>query len=266
MYLVDYHCHTSYSMDSEADMEDMVKSAIKKGMKELCITDHFDYGSLDYIELDFLQYEADIRKLKEKYKDQIKVLFGLEVGVQEEQIPGIRKLLEGIPFDFKLASTHDVDNKGPHTDEYWDGVGRLEGYRKYYEGMYNSIKNYKDFDVFGHLDYVVRYGPYKDIGFTYAEIGDILDESMKELIHNGKGIELNTSAMRKGMNQFHPRDEIIKRYMELGGEIFTLGSDAHIPMHVGMDIDKAYERLAHLGAKYIATYDKRKLIMKKIEK
>jgi histidinol-phosphatase (PHP family) len=264
LYLVDYHCHSDYSFDSKAKLEDVVKSAIKKGLKELCITDHFDYGTEEYTEIDYEAYMKEFLELKEKYKNKIKFLFGIEVGIQSEHVQTVQKILKGIDFDFKIASTHDVGNIGPHLDKYWQDLSRVEGYRKYYKGMYDSISSYSDFDIFGHLDYIVRYGPYKNIGFEYNEVGDILDESMKMLIEKDKGIEINTSSLRKGMKEFHPNDIILKRYIELGGEIFTIGSDAHIPEDVGMDVDKAIQKLQYLGIKYLATYENRKLIMKKI--
>jgi len=265
MYLVDYHCHSEYSFDSNEKLENIIKAGIQKGLKELCITDHFDFGTEDYQELDYKLYESKIRALQDKYKNEIKFLFGIEVGVQKEHINNITKILDGINFDFKIASTHDINNIGPHVNKYWEGLERVEAYRKYYKGMYDSILNYKDFDIFGHLDYVVRYGPYRDIGFKYSEVGDILDESMKLLIHQGKGIEINTSSIRKGFKEFHPRDEIIKRYIELGGEIFTIGSDAHIANDVGADSKLALEKLIAFGINYLATYDNRKLKMVKID-
>lgn len=265
MYLVDYHCHSEYSFDSKEKLENIIKEAIGKGLKELCITDHFDFGTEDYFELDYKNYENKIRFLQEKYMKQIKFLFGIEVGVQKEHTSNIEKILEGINFDFKIASTHDVNNIGPHVNKYWEGIERVEAYRKYYKGMYDSILNYEDFDVFGHLDYIVRYGPYKDIGFKYSEVGDILDESMKLLIHKGKGIEINTSSYRKGFKEFHPRDEIIKRYIDLGGEIFTIGSDAHIAKDVGSDAALALEKLKNFGVHYLATYEGRRLKMLKIK-
>lgn len=265
MYLVDYHCHSLYSFDSKTKLEDVIKSAIKKGLKEVCITDHFDYGTEYYLDIDYLQYEKELLVLKEKYKDQILVKFGIEIGLDMTTINDFDKVLKGIPFDFRLASTHDVNLVGPHQDEYWQGLSRVEGYRKYFEAMYETAKIYDDFDSFGHLDYVVRYGPYKDIGFKYNEISDILEETMKLLIHRGKGIEINTSGIRKGLEEFHPNKEILKRYFELGGEIITLGSDGHIASHVGMDIDKAAQLLLSMNQKYISTFDKRKLIMKRID-
>ncbi len=264
MYLVDYHCHSEYSFDSKTKLEDVIRNAVKKGLKEVCITDHFDYGTEYYRDIDFLQYEKELLILKEKYKDKILVKFGIEIGLDMITLKDIQPILKGIPFDFRLASTHDINYIGPHQDIFWQGLSRVEGYRKYFEAMYNTVKVYEDFDSFGHLDYVVRYGPYKDIGFKYNEVSDILEETMKLLIHKGKGIEINTSGIRKGLDEFHPNKEILKRYFELGGEIITLGSDGHIGSHIGMDIDRACNLLLSMNRKYISTFDKRKLIMKEI--
>lgn len=38
--LCDYHVHTIYSDDSVYEMEEVVKDGIKRGIKELCFTDH----------------------------------------------------------------------------------------------------------------------------------------------------------------------------------------------------------------------------------
>ena len=41
---IDYHLHTNYSDDSIYEMEALVKDAIELGLKEICFTDHVDYG------------------------------------------------------------------------------------------------------------------------------------------------------------------------------------------------------------------------------
>ena len=43
MFKIDYHIHTNYSLDSDADMEDMVLAAISKNIDEIAVTDHVDY-------------------------------------------------------------------------------------------------------------------------------------------------------------------------------------------------------------------------------
>ena len=62
----------------------------------------------------------------------------------------------------------------------------------------------------------------------------------------------------------HPKEEILLRYKELGGELLTLGSDAHYPSDVGADIKRCAEILKNLGFRYYAVYRERKPGMVKL--
>lgn len=42
MITSDSHMHTRFSTDSDADIRDMIESALKKGLRSICITDHID--------------------------------------------------------------------------------------------------------------------------------------------------------------------------------------------------------------------------------
>ena len=70
--LADYHIHTFFSGDSEAKTDEIVKSAIEKGLSSICITDHLDF---DYIvddvlfELDKDKYFEYFENLREEYRD-----------------------------------------------------------------------------------------------------------------------------------------------------------------------------------------------------
>ena len=92
----------------------------------------------------------------------------------------------------------------------------------------------------------------------YAEFADILDEILGALISRGKGLELNTSGLRKGLPFAHPNAEILRRYRELGGEIITLGSDAHSARDLAADFGTAKEMLKSAGFREIAVYHARK--------
>ena len=61
---------------------------------------------------------------------------------------------------------------------------------------------------------------FRSVSYTH------LTAILKHLIERGKGMEVNTSTYGKeGFTM--PDLEIVRRYRELGGEIITLGSDAH---------------------------------------
>ena len=117
---------------------------------------------------------------------------------------------------------------------------------------------YDDFDVYGHIDYVVRYGPNKNRQYSYGRYKDILDEILKKLISMGKGIELNTGGYHYGLGEPNPCVAVIKRYKELGGEIITVGADAHTPDKVAYAFDKAANVLETCGFKHYTVFKDRK--------
>ena len=119
------------------------------------------------------------------------------------------------------------------------------------------MKVYSNFDVYGHPDYVVRYGPTKDRGYSYEMYREIFDRILMTLIDMEKGIEINTGALARGMREPNPCIGILKRYRELGGEIVTVGSDAHEPGRIAHAFDRAAEILKDCGFRYYAIYEKR---------
>ena len=78
------------------------------------------------------------------------------------------------------------------------------------------------------------------------------------MISQGKGIEINTSSFKYGNGTWLPRESILGRYRELGGEILTFGSDAHNPGYYQFHFNDAIELAKSLGYRYYCTFRKRK--------
>ena len=133
-----------------------------------------------------------------------------------------------------------------------------EGYRRGFELTLESIRKVSDYDTLGHIDYVVRYGKYRDKEYSYAKYADYLDEILIHLIENGKGLELNTAGWKYGLPFAHPHQDVLKRYKEFGGEIITIGSDGHKPEHIAYDFHKVKEYLEACGFKYYTEFRQRK--------
>ena len=51
--------------------------------------------------------------------------------------------------------------------------------------------------------------------------------------------------------------DILKKYREMGGEIITIGSDAHETGYLADGFDRAAEVLKECGFKYYTTFEKR---------
>lgn len=257
----DFHVHTDFSGDSDTPMEDMVKRAIREGLTKICFTDHMDYNYPEQYSVNFMldvkSYLDRIEEMTESYKDRIKIYKGIELGLVPENGAWYRELLGRYSFDFIIGSSHVVDNLDPYYPEYWEDKEEEKGYRRYFQTILDNMKAFNDFDSYGHIDYIVRYGPNKNRNYTYEKYADLIDEILITLINKEKALEINTSGYKYGLDQSHPHKDIIKRYRELGGEYITIGSDAHRPEHLAYDFKKMEEILKSLGFHYYTIFEQR---------
>ena len=190
--LNDTHMHCCFSGDSEADPEDMILAAIQKGLDGLCFTDHFDYDYQDDPELfllDFSSYKEKIFSLKEKYKDKCNIRWGIEIGLQPHIVQVNNDVTAKYPFDFVIGSSHVVHGIDPYYPHYYDGRSEDEAYLEYFESILENLHTNVDFDVYGHIDYVVRYGPNTNKFYSYKKFSDVIDEILRTLISMGKGLK-----------------------------------------------------------------------------
>lgn len=255
----DCHIHTTNSCDGTSSMEEYILSASIKNVDEITFTDHYDI--YDGLETDFFTMNVDFYRqnyLKLKENTDFPVNFGIEVGLRPEFSQKISKILSSFDFDFIIASQHITKGTDIGQDpNFFKGCTRTEGYMIYFEEMLKNASLFNDFDVFGHLDYVVRYGGFKEKTIEYEDFTEILDQILMLLIKKDKGIEINTSGLRYGLPFPHPNIQILKRYKDLGGKIITMGSDAHKNTDLARDFKTAKALLEEVGFKEIAVFRKR---------
>ena len=257
MKILDNHVHTSFSSDAKDSMETVIKMAIQKGLKYLTITDHLE-NHITGEWIDYNDYTPIFNYYKEKYKDDIELLLGIEVGYESDRQENIEKILKNYPFDFVICSTHSIDGEKIHNRSYFDGKSKKEAYNRYFEYIIECTKKFKEFNIYGHLDYIIRYGIYENNEICFEEYKTLIDEILINIINNGSGIEINTSGYRYGLDSTHPNIKFIKRYKELGGTIITLGSDSHKAKDLCADFDKAYEILSSCGFEHVCIFKSRK--------
>ena len=267
--LADYHVHTEYSDDSVYPMEEVVKDAVRMGLEELCFTDHVDYGvkldwesgkTIEYrngeplANVNYPEYIKEIKRLQDLYGDRIRIKTGLEFGIQVHTIPEYERLFERYDFDFILLAVHQVEDKEFWNQEFQKGRTQQEYQERYYEEMLKLVKEYKHYSVLAHVDLIARYDQAGE--YAFEKIKPFLEEILKTVIADGKGIEVNTSYHRYGLKDTTPSRKILELYRELGGEIITIGSDSHKPEHLGAYVKEAKEMLKKLGFQQFCTYEK----------
>jgi len=260
----DFHLHSSFSGDSEADMEEMIQKAISLGYKDISFTEHMDLDfpvsdetPEGFFECNVDSYLYHLLTVKNKYVNDINVRFGLELGLQPEVVRKNVKVCKDHDFDFIIGSVHVVNGMDIYDPKFFEGKTDEEAFRIYFEAVFENLKSYSNFDVLGHLDYVVRKGVNLDRDYSYDKYKDIIDKILQRIIDREKGIELNTGAIAYGLRELNPCTDILKRYRQLGGEIITIGSDAHTVSDIGRGFDKAEEVLKEAGFEYYTVYDAR---------
>ena len=267
--LVDYHVHTEYSDDSFYPMEKVVKDAITLGIKELCFTDHVDYGILSdnkegvkyeltplgkpKLNVNYPKYFEEITLLQERYEGKIVIKKGLEFGVQTHTIKQYQELFKKYSLDFVILSIHQIGNKEFWNQIYQEGKSQKEYNDAYYQELYDVITLFSDYSVLGHLDLIKRYDKFGEYPFENNK--EIITKILQHVIKEGKGIEINTSSHRYGVSDLTPSKDILKLYHELGGTVITLGSDSHSEEHLGAYIKETMAILREIGFKHHCTFE-----------
>ena len=272
----DLHMHTSFSGDSVTPPERQIEEAIRLGAKGICFTDNMDYSypmareaGTEFV-FDAGEYYKRMSELRDEYKDRLEVLIGIEYGLRnepdliDEMKEKYGRLNEEYDLDFTIGSTHCLEYTDPYyAVPYWVGKNLDEGMEKYFTAIAENAKTYDCYDSSGHYDYIVRYVPESDewkgpSSYDPMRYMDITDEFLKTLIHKGKALECNTAGIKYGLGFTHPHTLVLKRYLELGGELLTIGSDGHKPEHIFYDFEKTGEFLKSIGFKYYTIYRRHK--------
>lgn len=258
-YLFDTHTHSNYSHDGRPDLEELVKAAIAKGLRYLAVTDHCDrdcvalpgFGWVRQIDLS--SRKAEMTALKEKYADKIYLADSLEYGYAPEADALYLDVQNSYASDYVINSVHIVEGIDVYFREYFDARTKAEAYGAYLDAVLASVDAPYGYDAIGHLGYIARCSTYPDKKLYYKDFPDLIDEILKAVTAKGKALEINTASKGTNCDLFHDTT-ILKRYKELGGELITLGSDAHDPSRLCDDFKKAEAAAVSCGFRYAFVY------------
>ena len=253
MYLADYHVHSTCSQDGRQTMAQAAQAAVAAGMDELCLTDHVDtiyWGPEQKPRWDF-DWDAvrrQFRQAQEQWGHRITLRLGAELGEAAMSFQRAEHLMQNAPpLDFVIGSVHMAGKKFHHKDLYY--IEKAD--EAYYDSIIDSyledvlaLARWGEFQVLGHLTLPLRYIN-ENYGehMTFAHHMDQVEEIFRTIIPKGLGIECNTNRGNESL----PGADILRLYRHLGGEIITLGSDAHRPADVGCFIRQRQELLRECG-------------------
>jgi len=259
MYLYDYHIHSHNSSDGRNSVSDICDNAIAAGLKEIAIADHFEpaMGNEKYPWYQPRSYFFDTLKARSIFEGRLEVKCAVELGQPHRYPEYSLKLVESHPYDYVLASVHRLRADKDYSEIAYTRENVSAYCTEYLEEL-KLLAEWNKFDCVGHLDLIKRYAARNGVAVKFMDYRDGLEEVLKILIENGKGIEVNTSGLRQRAGECLPGPDIVKLYRQLGGEIITVGSDAHFSRDVGKGIKEAVGMIKLAGFDYVTSYNKRK--------
>ncbi len=248
----DLHTHNQLCGHAIGTIEDYVKQAIKYGLHYIGISDHspYFYSEKDHLypritmaKSEFVPYIEEVLRLKEKYKDKIHVLLGIESDFFSDHIEVYRNHFLLHPFDYIIGSVHYVRDSSIFDKGRWNGLSSKEQVKvkeEYYDLIQQSAKS-GVFQILGHIDAMKGFYP----AFSSIET-DAMEKTLKIIGREDIAIEINTSGKTKDCGGWYPADDILERALFYNVKV-TFGSDAHTPKRVSDEFELVKKRLKEIG-------------------
>lgn len=265
---IDYHTHHERCGHAEGRLEDYVKRAVEIGLEQIGLSDHMPLLHVDPAEYypgmampmeELPRYVEEALRLKEKYRDRIDVRVGLEGDYIEGYEEEIERIVTGYPWDYVIGSVHflgEWDISDSRQLHGWEGKKVLEVYERYYDAVQKAAKT-GFYDFLGHLDVIKRFGRRPEDEEAERELERRTLEVIRE---HDVAIELNASGLVMPCEDMFPKRRMLETAFALGIPV-TVGSDAHRPERVALNLDRAVECLKAIGYRELATFKERQRIM-----
>lgn len=259
--MVDYHIHTRFSQDSDAEMEAQCEAALAMGLGEVAFTEHEDYNPDDPTSFFFrhADYMLELERCRAVFTGRLKILAGIEISEPHRYPREAGAVLASHPWDFVLGSLHWVDGRhNAFLRDFFTKFGDWRASFRMYFGELLDLARDGDFDVMSHIDYPARYGHtvYGD-AYDIAEYEDLLRPALRMLASRGKGIEINTNPLWRNKTHPNPPGIVVRWFREEGGTLLTVGSDSHRPATTGAHIQTALKLAREAGFTQVATFERR---------
>ena len=259
MYFADYHTHSRVSPDAFSSMTEMAEAAIRQGLQEICFTDHVEpiwFGSTAPRKTyDWGPLTEEFRAAQAAVGDRIRLRLGVELGDAVWDLDRSQAIMARAPaLDFVIGSIHILSERMDGRDLY-SLAPRDEAETRAcladYLGQIRRLAQWGGFHVLGHLTLPLRYlNENRGMHVSFDGFEAEMEAIFRTIIPKGIGIELNTNRGNTPL----PDAKWLKLYRGMGGEVITLGTDAHAPAAVGCAIREGQALLRECGFRRFCTF------------
>ena len=265
-FTADLHVHSLYSHDCDTSLEELIASAVEKQIDMICITDHCDlYPHHETQEILERRKQAfmGIAQVSQQ-ETRMEILNGVELGGSFIRPELARHIIADQPYDMIVGSTHGIMFRGVRTSTSkfdFGGVDKqtLLAYLDAYMDSLICLTHEHDLDVLAHMTYIFRYinGKY-GLNMDWRIQEEKFFQVFRAMIERKIAMEINTSCIGSSYDQWLPNKEVVDMYIQMGGRLFTLGSDAHKPNNLGRGFSDVKAYLLQNGIDSLVYYKQRK--------
>jgi histidinol-phosphatase (PHP family) len=269
--IIDYHIHTIYSHDCDVPIVDRVLEAVRKGFYEIGFSDHVSTTpqSTEYNKFDEKGFFRDFYTVKRKFSERIRLKSGIEFGYNKAYEDEAKKYISSLKLDYVIGSIHRINgiaiSSSKGYKEYFTRYDKDEAYSLYYEELLGLVESGL-FNIVGHFDVVKKYAINFFDDISSIRYYELIIPILYTMVKNDIALEINTAGLHQPCGETYPSMDIIEKYYELGGRLFTFGSDAHHKEELGRDYEVFVSILNRFGIKEIPTFTNQKYELVSIKK
>lgn len=230
-----YHTHTVYC-DGKDTPEELVLYAIKHGCDEIGFSGHsfndfYDADPFCMTPEKTAEYCAEIRRLKEAYRDRINILCGIERDIYSD--------VDTSEYDYVIGSVHYVLKDGVHIPVDWKREAVDAAVQEHYGGdIYAYIEDYYEIEgnvydvtkcgIIGHFDLVTKFNEGNAMFDTgHPRYIAAADRALEKLLKEDVIFEVNYGAVARGYRSTPYPDERIIEKIKAAGKRIIFSSDCH---------------------------------------
>ena len=264
-FLADVHVHSEYSHDSVCPVAEIIRTSSQRCIDLVCITDHCDLYPNHDVKVLLEQRKQIVEGIAESVRGvtNVEILTGIELGGGFIEPEIARAVVQSQRFDVVLGSVHGIMFRGERmsTSKFDFGSVDEATMLEYLDGYMDAtvyIAEKLDVDVLAHMTYILRYvnGKYKR-NVDWHILEEKIRRAFKAMIARGIALEINTSCVGGAYDEWLPAREIVDLYIEMGGRLFVLGSDAHKAEKIANGFEEVKAYLRQRGIRHLVYYKNR---------
>jgi histidinol-phosphatase (PHP family) len=267
MALADLHVHSTCSADGSSTIADYARRATRLGLAEVGFCEHADFDPRDrsYGTLDLARYDRELAEAQ-AIAPGVRLRQGVEITFQANLAAGIGAWLGQHTWDYVVMSVHLLDycdgwaivSERDTVNAYFRSHSLRQACLPYFEELLRAVQSGLG-DVLGHFDLVKRYGTQTYGPFEPGTFEEEIREVLRAMVGCGMALEVNTSGLRQGPGEPYPGLTVLRWYRDMGGELVTLGSDAHDTHHLGAGLPEGAALARAAGLRWLASFDRRQV-------